>query len=74
MKRAIRHPKYSAYIPFVLGTALLLGSWYEVLAGLILIGLIALRALKEKRMLLKELEGYEIYLAQVKYRLIPYVW
>jgi len=60
--------------PIFIGTALLLGSWYGVLFGLILIGMIAIRALKEERMLLKELEGYDIYMAQVKYRFIPYVW
>ena len=70
----VRHPMYSAYIPFILGTAPLLGSWYGVLAGLTLVVLIALRALKEERMLLKELKGYDIYVAQVKYRFIPYVW
>ena len=72
--RHVRHPFYSAYIPFVVGTALLLGSWYGILVGLILIGLLAIRTQKEERLLLKELEGYNIYMAQVKYRFIPYVW
>ena len=72
--RYVRHPLYAAFIPFFIGTTLLLGSWYGVLAGLILIWLIAIRALKEERMLLRELEGYDIYMAQVKYRFIPYVW
>ena len=31
--RYVRHPMYAAYIPFILGTALLLGSWYGVLAA-----------------------------------------
>jgi protein-S-isoprenylcysteine O-methyltransferase Ste14 len=72
--RYVRHPMYSAYIPFILGTALLLGSWYGVLAAPILVGLIAIRALKEERMLERDLKGYDIYMAQVKYRFIPYVW
>jgi protein-S-isoprenylcysteine O-methyltransferase Ste14 len=72
--RYVRHPLYSALIPFVVGTALLLGSWYGIPLGLVLVGLIAIRALKEERMLFEELEGYDIYMAQVKYRLIPYVW
>jgi protein-S-isoprenylcysteine O-methyltransferase Ste14 len=72
--RYVRHPLYSAYIPFILGTALLLGSWYGILFGLILISMIAIRAVLEERMLLKELKGYDIYMAQVKYRFIPYVW
>jgi protein-S-isoprenylcysteine O-methyltransferase Ste14 len=70
----VRHPLYAAFIPFFLCTALLLGSWCGILFGLVLVGLIAIRALLEERMLLKELEGYDTYMAQVKYRFIPYVW
>jgi protein-S-isoprenylcysteine O-methyltransferase Ste14 len=72
--RYVRHPLYAALIPLFLGTALLLGSWYGILLGLILIGMIAIRALLEERMLLKELEGYDVYMTQVKYRFIPYIW
>jgi protein-S-isoprenylcysteine O-methyltransferase Ste14 len=72
--RYMRHPIYAAYIPFILGTALLFGSWYRVLAALILVGLNAIRALKEERLLRKELEGYDFYMSKVKHRFIPYVW
>ena len=72
--RYVRHPMYAAYIPFILGTALLLGSWYGVLAAPIFVGLLAIRALKEERLLREKLEGYDIYMAKVKYRFIPYVW
>jgi protein-S-isoprenylcysteine O-methyltransferase Ste14 len=65
---------YSAFIPFVFGTALLLGSWYGVLFGLIHIIIVARRAVLEERMLRKELKGYDRYMDQVKYRLIPCVW
>ena len=70
----VRHPMYSAFIPFVFGTALLLGSWYGVLLGPILVVIVARRALLEERMLRKGLKGYDIYMVQVKYRLIPRVW
>jgi len=70
----VRHPMYAAFIPFVLGTPLLLGSWYGVLLGPILVVIVAIRALLEERLLRKKLKGYDIYMAQVKYRLIPYVW
>ena len=46
--RYIRHPLYSAFILYALGTALLLGSWYGMLVGLMLIVMIAIRALKEE--------------------------
>ncbi|MDD1753891.1 MAG: isoprenylcysteine carboxylmethyltransferase family protein [Methanotrichaceae archaeon] len=70
----VRHPYYSASFLFIMGTTLLLGSWYGVLAGVILASMISTRALLEKRMLWKELKGYDIYMAQMKYRFIPYVW
>jgi protein-S-isoprenylcysteine O-methyltransferase Ste14 len=70
----VRHPMYATFIPFFIGTALLLGSWYGILFGLTLVVLIAIRAVLEERMLLKELKGYNAYMAQVKYRFIPYVW
>ena len=70
----VRHPMYSAFIPFVLGTSLLMGSWYGILLGSILVVIFVIRALLEERMLQKELKGYDIYMVQVKYRLIPYVW
>ena len=65
---------YAAVIPFMVGTTLLLGSWYGLLFGLILIAAIAFRAVREERVLRAELPGYEAYMTQVKYRLIPYVW
>ena len=70
----VRHPMYAGVIPFAVGTALLLGSWYGVLLGLILIVGIAYRAVKEERMLRSELPGYDAYMARVKYRFIPYLW
>jgi protein-S-isoprenylcysteine O-methyltransferase Ste14 len=55
----MRHPLYAAFVPFFLGTTLLLGSWYGILFGLTLVGLIAIRALLEERMLRKDLKGYD---------------
>lgn len=72
--RYVRHPMYAAFVAFVPGTALLLGSWYGVVVGLILVGMVAGRAVLEERTLRKGLKGYDEYMAQVKYRLIPHVW
>jgi protein-S-isoprenylcysteine O-methyltransferase Ste14 len=72
--RHVRHPMYAAFILFVLGTSLLLGSWYGVLSGLIQVVIIARRAVLEERMLRKGLKGYDRYMEQVKYRFIPCVW
>ena len=72
--RYVRHPMYATVILFMVGTTLLLGSWYGLLLGLILVVAIAFRAVQEERVLRAELPGYDAYMAQVKYRLIPYVW
>lgn len=70
----VRHPMYAALLLFVPGTALLLGSWYGVLCGVVVIAAAGWRAVREERTLLDELPGYEAYMARVKYRLVPYVW
>jgi protein-S-isoprenylcysteine O-methyltransferase Ste14 len=70
----VRHPMYSAIVIFLVGTPLLLGSWCGVLFAIILIIVIARRGVLEERTLSQELSGYAAYMAQVKYRLIPYVW
>jgi len=70
----VRHPMYAGGLLLFLGTPLLLGSWYGLLLALIFIPAGAVRAVLEERVLLKELPGYDAYMAQVKYRLIPYVW
>jgi protein-S-isoprenylcysteine O-methyltransferase Ste14 len=70
----VRHPMYAAALLFLFGTALLLGSWYGLLLALLLEGMIAVRAVLEERTLQQELQGYDTYMTQVKYRLIPHVW
>jgi len=70
----VRHPLYAGAIPFFLGTPLLLGSWYGLLFALVMIAGMGMRAVMEERMLREELPGYDAYMAQVKYRLVPYVW
>ena len=72
--RCMRHPLYSAFSLFVPGTTLLLGSWYGLILGFILIALTARRAVMEERALRDELKGYDEYMAKVKYRLIPFIW
>jgi len=72
--RHVRHPMYSAFIVYMLGTTLLLVSWYGLFVGAFLIAPIAFRAVLEERTLRAELPGYDAYIARVKYRLIPRVW
>ena len=70
----VRNPLYSSALLFFLGTPLLLGSWYGLLFVPIVIAGLVGRTLLEERVLRKELPGYDAYMAQVKYRFIPYVW
>ena len=72
--RYVRHPMYSGFILFAFGTALLLGSWWGLAGALLLIGIVARRAVLEERTLRDELDGYCVYLTRVRYRLLPYLW
>ena len=70
----VRHPMYSGALLWMMGTALLLGSWYGVLWALLLIALVGRRAVLEEHTLRTELQGYDTYMGEVKYRFVPYVW
>jgi protein-S-isoprenylcysteine O-methyltransferase Ste14 len=70
----VRHPMYAGFLLFMIGTPLFLGSWYGVLLGLAFMTLLGRRAVLEERTLQAALPGYADYMAQVKYRLVPYVW
>jgi len=69
-----RHPGYVGGIMFQLGTPLLLGSlWALIPAGLTSL-LLVVRTALEDRTVLNELEGYQEYAQQTRYRLLPAVW
>ncbi len=70
----VRHPMYAAFIPFMIGTPLMLGSWFGAAFGALFMLLPARRAVMEEQMLCKSLEGYGEYMKKVRFRLIPYVW
>jgi protein-S-isoprenylcysteine O-methyltransferase Ste14 len=70
----VRHPMYAAFLLYALGTCLLLGSWYGLIVALLLVIVMARRAIMEENTLRAELQGYESYMGQVRYRLIPGVW
>lgn len=70
----VRHPMYGGAIALILGTGLLLGSWCAVGLGIVLILMLAIRAVLEEETLKRELDGYADYAARVRYRLVPGVW
>ncbi len=72
--RYVRHPMYSSMFVFFPAGALLLGSWWGLLLGAVLLGLLVWRIPFEERVLENGLAGYDEYERDVRYRLIPHVW
>jgi protein-S-isoprenylcysteine O-methyltransferase Ste14 len=70
----VRHPMYLGAILMFIGSPLLLGSFYGIFAGLALTILLMGRILGEEAMLARELEGYQEYMQNVRYRLFPLLW
>ena len=70
----VRHPMYSGFVPFIVGTCLWLGSYAAALLSIVPIAVIATRIVIEERFLRRELEGYAAYVERTPYRLIPFVW
>lgn len=70
----VRHPMYSGSLLFLVGTSLLLGSWWGVVMTPLLAALFAIRTGIEERALTAGLPGYGDYTSRVRYRLIPGVW
>jgi len=70
----VRHPMYVGVIVIFPGMALLLGSGWGALVGVILALAFPLRIIGEERMLREELAGYVEYMERVRHRLIPGVW
>jgi protein-S-isoprenylcysteine O-methyltransferase Ste14 len=65
---------YGGAILYFIGAPLLLGSWYALAIGILMIGILALRAVWEEQMLIAELPGYADYAKRVRYRMVPGVW
>jgi protein-S-isoprenylcysteine O-methyltransferase Ste14 len=70
----VRHPLYASALIMLPAIALLLGSWYGLLASAVLNAGIVLRTYMEDRELRRGLEGYLDYATTVRYRLIPHIW
>lgn len=70
----VRHPMYAYDILLMLGAPLLLGSLWGLVALVVFIPLLAVRALGEEAMLLAGLPGYADYARKVRFRLAPGIW
>ncbi len=70
----VRHPMYVGALIMAAGVPLALGSWWGLLFALLTVPVLVVRILDEEKMLFGELEGYEAYARNVRYRLVPGVW
>jgi protein-S-isoprenylcysteine O-methyltransferase Ste14 len=72
--RFVRHPGYVGAIFQSLGMALLLGSWWALVPASVAAILMIARTSLEDRTLQAELPGYQDFVKEVRYRLVPGIW
>jgi len=72
--RIVRHPMYAGAFILLIFSALALGSWWAIPCAVLLMLSIVLRLIEEEKFLSAHLNGYDAYRAQVRYRLIPFIW
>jgi protein-S-isoprenylcysteine O-methyltransferase Ste14 len=72
--RLIRHPMYAGGVLLMIGMPLWLGSYTAALFASLPILALAIRIVFEERFLQCELKGYGDYAAQIRYRLVPFLW
>lgn len=70
----VRHPMYGYALLLLLGTPLMLGSWWGVACVPLMVLAIGWRAVREERALAEHLPGYRAYMERVRYRFVPGVW
>jgi protein-S-isoprenylcysteine O-methyltransferase Ste14 len=70
----MRHPGYTGWAVGLLTVPLLLGSLWSLVPGALAVLLLVVRTVLEDRVLQEELDGYQEYAAQVRYRLVPGIW
>jgi protein-S-isoprenylcysteine O-methyltransferase Ste14 len=70
----VRHPMYAADLFFFWSIPLLLGSWWALIPGMLIMVVMIIRTALEDKTLQTELPGYAEYAKCVRYRLIPGIW
>ena len=70
----VRHPMYAVTLWLFLAIPVVLGSWWALAVFALYIPVIAARIVNEEKVLVAGLEGYAVYKARVKYRLMPFIW
>ena len=72
--KIIRHPMYLAVLLMFVSTPFALGSYWASIGNVFIIFPLVVRIVNEEKLLIERLEGYEKYIEEVKYRLIPGIW
>lgn len=70
----VRHPMYAGLIPLMLGVGAWLGSAAAMIAVVVPMAILCARIVLEERMLRARLPGYEQYMREVRWRLVPGIW
>jgi protein-S-isoprenylcysteine O-methyltransferase Ste14 len=69
--RYVRHPIYTGDVILLVGLELSLNSWLVLAVG-VLVPYVVWRAVREERMLSRQLQGYDAYCERT-YRFVPFV-
>ena len=72
--RYIRHPGYLGGFLFTVTMGLMLGSWWAFIPQFIAALMLIPRTILEDRTLQAELPGYQDYIRETPYRLVPGIW
>jgi protein-S-isoprenylcysteine O-methyltransferase Ste14 len=70
----VRHPMYAGLVAMILGIPLWLESYAGTLFAIVPMAVLAARILLEERFLTQRLQGYDVYISRVRWRLIPGLW
>ncbi len=70
----VRHPMYSGVLLMLLFTPPALGSFWGLIAFILILIVIILRLLDEENFLFVKLPGYAEYCQKTRFRLIPFLW
>ncbi|MUL84962.1 MULTISPECIES: isoprenylcysteine carboxylmethyltransferase family protein [unclassified Mycolicibacterium] len=72
--RLVRHPMYAGNVIMMVGIPPALGSYWGLLFMIPGMAILAMRIVDEEQLLRTELDGYDEYTHEVRYRLLPHVW
>ena len=70
----IRHPMYAGALLWMFGMPLLIGTPWDLLGAIAVVGVIVVRTLGEEKLLAADLPGYSEYMGKVRFRLLPGAW